>query len=165
MRVTLLDIPKQGLHHPFTSTGPTAKAAIGEALDGEVLRMDGILHLTREGKGLAAEVVGSVTVERPCDRCTAPVQFAISVETKLSYVPLAEAEVIDPEKPDDGLDLGFLEGDAIETDQILAEAFVLDAPNRVTCVGDVCLNALPLDEGTPSESPGHPAFAVLKKLL
>lgn len=164
MRITLADVPKQGLDLRFSAEGRTDRDAVAAALEGDVVALDGTLRVTREAEGLAAQVTGAATVTRPCDRCGAPVDVTVPVDTRLVYVPLAEADEEELQIAQDALDLGFLDGDGIDTEQILSEAFVLESPRRVTCAGDACPNARPLGEGT-QDAQGHPAFAVLKKLL
>lgn len=164
MRITLGEIPKHGLDLRFSLDVPEDRKAVTDALEGDLVALGGTVRVVREGEGLAATVQGEATVRRPCDRCSAPVEVPVKVDTRLVYVPLSEVDEDELEITKDALDLGFLDGDGIDSEQVVAEAFVLDAPRRVTCAGDACLDARPLGEDR-QEGTGHPAFAVLKKLL
>jgi uncharacterized metal-binding protein YceD (DUF177 family) len=163
MRVTLAELPRHGLDLAVGLETPGFAEAVAEALGGELAALDVKLRIVREAEGLTASVAGHATVRRPCDRCGAPVDVDVPVDTRLAYVPWSEVEESDPDIAEDALDLGFLDGDGKDVEAIVAEAFVLESPRRVTCSGDACPTAIPLDGGE-QRGAGASAFAVLKNL-
>lgn len=164
MRIELADIPKHGLDLKFGLDQQAVRTAVGEALEGPLTELIGTLRVTREAEGVVAEVKGRALVTRPCDTCGHPLTLPVEVDTRLAYVPISKVDEEDPAITSDTLDLGFLEGDALETEAVLAEAFVLDAPRRVTCEDASCPHARSLEQAAGT-SEGASAFSVLKKLL
>jgi uncharacterized metal-binding protein YceD (DUF177 family) len=165
--IRLEDIPRAGqtvrLGAPTSHDG----TVVGTALEGEVRQLDGTLKVERSGSGVAVTVKAHALAVRPCDRCGAPVDLVVDVDERLAYEPqddrLAHKEI---ELKDDDLDVGFLSGDGIETDDVLSEAFALAAPVRVTCADDACAELAKLrEEPAADDVVGHPAFQALKKLL
>lgn len=163
MRVTLAELPKQGLDLTVGLETPGLAPAVADALGGELTALDAKLRIVREAEGLSATVTGHATVRRPCDRCGAPLEVPVAVDTRLAYVPWSEVDEAEPDIADDALDLGFLDGGGKDVEAIVAEAFVLESPRRVTCENDSCPNAAPLDGGADRASNAS-AFAVLKTL-
>lgn len=163
MRVTLADLPRPGLDLTVGLETPGFAEAVSEALGGDLTSLHAKLRIVREAEGLAASVSGNATVRRPCDRCGAPVDVEVAVDTRLAYVPWSEVEESDPDIAEDALDLGFLDGDGKDVEAIVAEAFVLESPRRVTCPDESCPTAVPLAGGDERGSSAS-AFAVLKNL-
>src|SRR5690606_35808011 len=120
---------------------------VGRAVEAEVRSLAGELGIERDGRGVAASVTGTAAGTRPCDRCGQPVEVAFDVDQRLTYRPAREAtRTGEIELDEQDLDEGFFDGEAIETDDVLSEAFALAAPLRVTCAADACRDTGPLHD-------------------
>lgn len=166
MRIVVDDIAAGGRQIHLDATSEDAKAVVAAALEGEVRSFTVDIDIQRTRQGATAEVTGTASAIRPCDRCGADIEFDVTVEESMTYLPesdsVGEGEIELSEKD---LDIGFFEGGALDSDAVLSEAFALAAPLRVTCGGDSCPNARSLGETDASDTAGHPAFAALKDLL
>lgn len=165
MRIRIEDIPVKGRSLRFDAAGVADGDAVGRALDGELLGLSGEMRIERAGAGAVVAVTGTATVRRPCDRCLAPVDVTVEADQRLAYQPASSVKAtgeVQLEEAD--LDAGFFDGEALDTFDVLSEAFALAAPLRVTCAGDAC--APVLDEASSAGArTGHNPFAALKDLL
>ncbi len=163
MRIVYEDLPPHGRTFRFTAEDAESRAAVGNALDGEVSALDAALTVDRKSRGLNVVAAGHATVSRPCDRCGQQVELTVTTHETLGYTMAPEdAPKGEIELDAKDLDEGFFDGVALESDDVLSEAFALVAPLRVTCPGDACADLVKLSAGD-SETPGP--FSVLKKLL
>lgn len=165
MRIVVEDLPPHGRTFRFTADDAGSRVAAGHALDGDVTALDVSLTVERRHRGLDVQAKGHATVSRPCDRCGQQVELTVVADEKLGYTMAPEDSPkgeIELDAKD--LDEGFFDGIALESDDVVSEAFALVAPLRVTCPDDACAHAVNLSAGA-EQAPGHPAFAVLKKLL
>ncbi|MCB9662687.1 MAG: DUF177 domain-containing protein [Alphaproteobacteria bacterium] len=167
MRVEVEDIPSRGRVVAYGLDDPSLVAPVALALEATPTELSGELRLKRDGTGVRAFVRGRARVELPCARCGEPVDLVVEVDTRLGYRPTAEAPASgEVELSADDLDEGFFDGTGLEIGDILAEAFALAAPDRVTCAaaqgGISC--ELGRTETPADDVVGHPAFAVLRQL-
>lgn len=163
MRIVVEELPPHGRTFRFAADDAGARVAVGHALDGEVSALDASLTVERKPRGVNVVAAGHATVSRPCDRCGQQVELTVTTHETLGYTMAPEdAPKGEIELDAADLDEGFFDGVALESDDVLSEAFALVAPLRVTCPGDACATQVTLSAGD-AEAPGP--FSVLKKLL
>lgn len=151
MRIEVRDIPRNGRQLSFD--GPSVQALAGEALDAELTVATASLVVRRKGDQVVVE--GTVRAEgtRPCDRCGKETPLAVAGDERLVFVPRdrlapTSGEV---ELAEEDLDVGFYDGSALETDDLLSELFALAAPFRVTCARLDCGAASDASAGEEGE--------------
>lgn len=149
----------------------------GEQLENEqIIGLDAPLsakiNVYRAGKRVVLEGELHGTMRMICDRCMEEYvqdlnqEFRVFLEVSSSRADTPELELME-----DDMDVGFVNNDEIELDDIIREQVFLSLPIKSIC-NDGCLGLCPVCGGNRNKKQcgchgktGHPAFSVLKNLM
>ncbi len=176
-----------------------AVEAVALAVEGSVSALEATVHVERAGRGADVIVAGEAVASRACDRCGQALSLRLTISESLRFerTPSSASASQVPSKGEveldaEDLDVGWLDADGgLAVEDVLAEAFALALPMRVTCsevapgpmsgsvvAGEGSAATLVAADGvdvsacdaiaariTARQDPvGHPAFQVLKNL-
>lgn len=133
MLLTLEQIPEDGRDVALDDNPSWARAAASAAVEAEVGRVWGQLHLRRTGTLVQVSGALEAEFEVPCDRCGGETRFRLGGELDLSYVPYDASSPASRELKADELDLGFYTNGALDLAAVVEEHLVLLTPPRWVC--------------------------------
>ena len=132
MRIRLEKIGSEPYEWREQVTIPIASLDRPELLELGEITWQGRVWAEPPGFRLEATLAYEQTIA--CDRCLKPIVQPITIEVKLLMVqnsPQPRADEI--ELTADDLEIGYLDGDEFDADQILVEQLQLNVPMRVVC--------------------------------
>ena len=175
-RVTLRQIPPDGLDLEFDLSGPFARKALaGTEARADDAKIAAQVHLQRVVHDVftRGRVSGKVTVA--CSRCAKDAELALDAPFELTFVPPASdgrtGDAEEVELTAEELDVVPYDGEAVELEDTLREQLLLAFPIaplcREACKGLCARCGKDLNEGPcecPPEPPADDRWAALKNV-
>ncbi len=174
MKISILDIPKEGLRLHWEEGEETLNRALRQDKRGiKVLRpMDCHLFIQRKATKVSVDGYIEAEVSFVCSLCLR--RFNRSVHWDIHYTLVPEERFVEERERElsrEELDTAFFTGDTIDTTEIIKEQFFLEMPIRFLCKED-CRGLCPrcgtdLNEGEcacPKDRPVDPRLAKLREL-
>lgn len=168
MRLSLNQLSEESTAVVVEESSAWAREAAEEAVEGEVLSLDGQLGFLLRHETLFVTGELRLKCRRSCDRCGGFLVLEIEGPVDLAYRPEIQSSEAVRELSNDDLDVGFYTGNSFEAADAVREHLALQLPFQVHCEipgasseGGECNPAL-FEEDT--EEKVDPRFAILKEL-
>ena len=138
MKLSVLDIPKDGLNFSFSSQDTWFRDVIKDSLN-EIYLKDSIAtaHVEVSKADEAVFINGDIKIpyQTACNRCLENVSGSIDEKFIMTLVPALEIEVEEEEKKLEKEDLkfGYYKDEEVDIGEILREEIILSTPIKFIC--------------------------------
>lgn len=176
MKVSIRDIPKEGLELPLSGEEDILSDALKRVELPKGMRVDpgirGLLRLRKEDANVLLSGHVEATVHVPCSRCLTDCALAMVADLDLVIRPMqTAAPVLEEEFVEEALDVAFIDDDEIDPGEAILQELVLEVPMKPLCKDD-CPGLCPRcgalkgspDCTCPPEEPRDSRWAALAKL-
>ncbi len=169
MKINVQDIAPEGFHRRIEEDGSKIAALAGMVDFAFLEPVRAVLHITETDGTLNVTGELRTAVRLSCSRCLKDVVHRIERDFSIFFTKEAGPEEEERELTGEEIEMVHLQGDEIDTDEVLLEQIVLDIPVRPLCTPG-CKGLCPkcgkdLNLGRcncPEEKKVDPRFAKLK---
>ena len=137
MKIDLTNIPPEGKYIQFNFIPAWWKPDfVDNHIIGLSVPLSGWIKVCLAGKKVTVEGAFSTILELKCDRCLEPYTEDISTNFRFFLSLLPYEGNLDIELLEDDLNISFIDGKYIDSDQIIKEQIILNAPMKTICSDD-----------------------------
>ena len=137
MKIDLTNIPSEGKYIKFNITPEWWESDFGNAhIIGLSGPLSGWIKVYLTGKKVTVEGVLSTSLKLRCDRCLAPYDRDLSTNFRVFLSLRPYKGKLDIELSEDDLDINFIDGRYLDSDQIIREQIALNIPMKAICSVD-----------------------------
>ena len=134
MKIDLTNIPSEGKYIKFNLSPAWWESEFGnDHIIGRSVPLSGLIKVYLTGNKVTVEGTLSTRLELRCDRCLEPYTEDISTNFRffLSLIPYKGN--LDIELLEDDLNINFIDGNYLDSDQIIKEQIILNVPMKAIC--------------------------------
>ncbi len=137
MKIDLTNIPSEGKYIKFNITPEWWESDFGnDHIIGLSGPLSGWIKVYLTGKKVTVEGVLSTSLKLRCDRCLAPYDRDLSTNFRVFLSLRPYKGKLDIELSEDDLDINFIDGRYLDSDQIIREQIALNIPMKAICSVD-----------------------------
>ena len=137
MKIDLTNIPSEGKYIKFSITPEWWESDFGnDHIIGLSGPLSGWIKVYLTGKKVTVEGVLSTSLKLRCDRCLAPYDRDLSTNFRVFLSLRPYKGKLDIELSEDDLDINFIDGRYLDSDQIIREQIALNIPMKAICSVD-----------------------------
>ncbi len=170
MKIKIRDIPPEGFYCELEEEGDRIAGLAAKKVDFSFLApVRASLSISKAEDTLSVRGRIETVVLLSCSRCLKDVEHRIDKDFSLFFTKEGAPEQEELELTGEEIELVHMEGDEIDTDEVLLEQIALDIPQKPLCASDCkglcprCGADLNLGRcGCPQEKSIDPRFAKLK---
>lgn len=135
MKIDLTNIPPEGKKLDFTLPMEWWKPASGEdRIVGLERPLSGSIKIYPAGKKMVIEGSISTRLLLQCDRCLELYGWDLSEEFRISLTLSPSRGEGEVELLEDDMNLDFIDGNLLDSDQVLKEQLILHVPMKTLCI-------------------------------
>jgi uncharacterized protein len=137
MKIDLTNIPSEGKYIKLNITPEWWESDFGnDHIIGLSGPLSGWIKVYLTGKKVTVEGVLSTSLKLRCDRCLAPYDRDLSTNFRVFLSLRPYKGKLDIELSEDDLDINFIDGRYLDSDQIIREQIALNIPMKAICSVD-----------------------------